>query len=65
MYDRIPFGLMNVKETSHRAMDISFVGEKNKFIVIYLDEIIVFPKSDEEHLKHLKQTFFKKIWSFS
>ena len=40
-------------------MDIAFVGERDKFIVIYLDYLIVFSKSDAEHLVHLKQTFEK------
>ena len=40
-------------------MDIAFTGEKNKFIVVYLDDITIFSRSDEEHLKHLKQTFQK------
>ncbi|MFX7648128.1 hypothetical protein ABTJ47_19620, partial [Acinetobacter baumannii] len=37
MYDKIPFGLINARATFQRAMDISFVGEKDKFVVIYLD----------------------------
>jgi hypothetical protein len=53
MYARMPFGLMNVGATFQRAMDISFVGEKDKFVVIYLDEITVFSNFDEEHLHHL------------
>ena len=59
MYDKIPFGLMNAGATFQRAMDIAFVGEKEKFVVIYLDDIPVFSQSNEEHLKHLKQTFLK------
>ena len=59
MYDNIPFGLMNAGATFQRAMDISFVGEKEKFVVIYLYDITVFSKSNDEHLKHLKQTFLK------
>jgi len=47
------FGLMNASATFERAMDIAFVGEKEKFVVIYLDDIIVLSKSDEEYLKHL------------
>ena len=50
---------MNVGATFQRAMDIAFVGEKEKFFVIYLDDITVFSQFDEEHLKHLKQTFLK------
>ena len=50
---------MNDGATFQRDMDIAFVGEKKKFVVIYLDDIIVFSQSDEEHMKHLKQTFLK------
>ena len=59
MYEKMPFGLMNASATFQRAMDIAFVGEKEKIVVIYLDDIMVFSQSDEEHLKHLKQTFLK------
>jgi hypothetical protein len=40
-------------------MDITFVEERDKFIAIYLDDIIVFSNSDEENLKHLKHAFQK------
>ena len=42
MYDKMPFGLMNAGATFQRAMDIAFVGEKDKFMVIYMDDITVF-----------------------
>ena len=59
MYDKIPFGLMNAGATFHRAMDIAFVEEKDKFLVIYLDDITIFSQLDDEYLKHLKKTFLK------
>jgi hypothetical protein len=59
MYEKMPFGLMNAGETFQRAMDITFIGEKDKFMVIYLDDITMFSTSDDEHLQHLKQTFEK------
>jgi hypothetical protein len=59
MYDKMPFGLMNAGATFQRAMDIAFVGERDKFVVIYLDDLTVFSKSDEDHITHLKQTFEK------
>jgi hypothetical protein len=59
MYDKMPFGLMNAGATFQRAMDIAFIGEKEKFIVIYLDDLTVFSNSDAEHLLHLRQTFEK------
>ena len=59
MYDKMLFSLMSVGATFERTMDIAFVGEKEKIVVIYLDDITVFSQSNEEHLKHLKQTFLK------
>jgi hypothetical protein len=59
MYDKMPFGLKNAGATFQRAMDIAFVGERDKFIVIYLDDLMIFSKTDEEHLMHLRQTFEK------
>ena len=50
---------MNVGATFQRAMDIAFVDEIDHFIMIYLDEIIVYSKTDEEHLAHLRRVFEK------
>jgi hypothetical protein len=54
MYEKMPFGLMNVGATFQHAMDIAFIGERDKFVVIYLDDLTLFSKTDEEHLIHLK-----------
>jgi hypothetical protein len=59
MYENMSFGLMNTGTTFQRAMDIAFVGEKDKFMVIYLDDITIFSKSNDEHLQHLEQVFKK------
>jgi hypothetical protein len=59
MYVKMPFGLMNVGATFQRAMDIAFVEELGKFIVIYLDDVTVFSQSDDEHLRHLRRVFEK------
>jgi len=59
MYHKMPFFLINVGVTFHRAMDIAFVREKDKFIVIYLDGMTVYSTSDADHIKHLIQTFIK------
>ena len=40
-------------------MDIAFIGEKDKFVLIYLDDITIFSHSHEEHLQHLRKTFLK------
>ena len=59
MYVKIPFGLMNAGATFHRAMDIAFSDEIGHFIVIYLGNITIFSKTDEEHLAHLRKVFEK------
>jgi hypothetical protein len=38
-------------------MDIAFIGEKDKFVFIYLDDITIFSKSDKENYHHLKNFF--------
>jgi hypothetical protein len=40
-------------------MDIAFIGEKDQFVVIYLDDVTVFSKSDQEHCCHLRKVFLK------
>jgi hypothetical protein len=57
MYEKIPFGMMNAGATFQRAMDVAFLGEKDKFMVIYLDDITIFSKSNDEHLQHLEHIF--------
>lgn len=62
MYVKMPFGLMNVGAEFQRAMDIAFADEIDRFIVLYLDEIIVYSKTDEEDLLHLRRLFEKCRW---
>jgi hypothetical protein len=40
-------------------MDIEFIGEKDKFVVIYLDNITVYSQSNKEHCDHLRKVFLK------
>lgn len=54
MYIKMAFGLMNAGSTFQQAMGITFSEEKDKFVVIYLDDIIVFSRSYEDHLRHLE-----------
>jgi hypothetical protein len=62
----MPFGLKNAGATFQRAMDIAFAKEIHDFLVIYLDDLTVFSKSDQQHLDHLETSVFKmqKIWYF-
>lgn len=53
----MPFGLKNVGATFQRAMDITSTKEIHDILVIYLDDLTTFSKSDQEHLEHLRQVF--------
>jgi len=57
MYAKMPFGLMNAGVTFQREMYISFAEDKDKMVVVYLDDIMVFSKKRTNHLHDLKQIF--------
>ena len=52
---RMSFGFCNAPATFQRIMDRIFAGLD--FVVIYLDDIIVCSKNEQEHLHHLQQVF--------
>ena len=56
-YDKMPFGLINARDTFQQAMDIAFRGLINKSVVVYLDDITVYPKIRKAHIPHLKAIF--------
>ena len=58
----MPFKLINVGETFKHAMDIAFGGLINKFVVVYLDDIIVYSKKQEDHVPYLKVIFERCQW---
>lgn len=51
---RMPFGLCNAPVTFQRAMNIIFRKEIGKFFIPYLDDIIVFFSSINEHENYLE-----------
>jgi len=53
----MPFGLKNERVTFQRAMDIAFAKEIHDFLIVYLDDLTPFSKSDQENLKHLRKVF--------
>lgn len=59
MYSCIPFGLINVGDTFQRTMDRDFVGDQDKSVVVYLDDITIFSNTEGEHIAHLEFTFEK------
>uniref|UniRef100_A0A388KKV7 Reverse transcriptase n=1 Tax=Chara braunii TaxID=69332 RepID=A0A388KKV7_CHABU len=50
----MPFGLCNASGTFQHAMNRIFHAHLDKFVVVYLDDILIFGKSAEEHAQHVE-----------
>ena len=54
----MPFGLKNAPSEFQNIMNDIF-NDYTKFSIVYIDDVLIFSNSIEEHFKHLK--FFQKI----
>ncbi|GBG61902.1 hypothetical protein CBR_g26066 [Chara braunii] len=55
----MPFGLTNTPSTFQRCMNDMFRPWLDRFVVVYLDDILVFSKTLQEHQGHLRQVLEK------
>ena len=53
-YTIMSFGLTNAPATFSRLMNYIFMDYLDKFVVVYLDDILVYSKNKEEHAEHLR-----------
>ncbi|GBG76419.1 hypothetical protein CBR_g22167 [Chara braunii] len=49
----MPFGLCNAPGTFRHAMNLIFHDYLDKFVIVYLDDILIFSTTVEEHVAHL------------
>lgn len=49
----LPFGLTNAPAVFQTAMNRVFGPHLNRFVCVYLDDILIFSKTEEEHFQHL------------
>ncbi|KAK1603043.1 hypothetical protein QYE76_037675 [Lolium multiflorum] len=58
-YTVMSFGLTNAPATFMRLMNSVFMEYLDKFVIIYIDDILVYSKTEEEHTEHLRLVLTK------
>ena len=53
-YQVMPFGLKNAPASFQRFMNATFQGCLGKFVVVYLDDILIYSKELNEHEEHVR-----------
>ncbi|MCP4477936.1 MAG: hypothetical protein GY818_07580 [Planctomycetaceae bacterium] len=54
-FNRMTFGFVNAPAAFQRAMD--YIFRDLSFVVVYIDDILIMSKTEEEHMRHLRIVF--------
>ena len=60
-YVKVPFGLAQAPAYFHELM--TGILKDFNFAIAYLDDVIIFCKTPQEHLSHIRKVFKKKLKS--
>ena len=56
-FNVMPYGLSNAGASYQRMIDIALSGLPSNRILTYMDDIVIFSKSFEDHIENLRQVF--------
>ena len=56
-FEVMPFGLCNAPATFQRLVEKIFRDILWKFVMLYIDDMIIFSKTIKEHMEHLREVF--------
>jgi len=63
-FNVMPFGLKNAPAVFQRVMEDVLGDMLHKTAMVYIDDIIIFSETEEEHLQHLR-TFYERMKEFN
>ena len=56
-FNVMPFGLCNAPSTLQRLMEFVLTGLQWSICLIYLDDVIIFSKNFDDHLRRMEELF--------
>ena len=55
----MPFGVTNAPATFQRLMNTIFRDELDAFVLVYLDDILIFSQTLQDHIRYIRQALEK------